>query len=221
MTTKIEIDLDKLEPHYKDFINFTIATCEQADVSVLLSKERDLPYNETGVGRCNGYFCDDSLTMATACGQDFDKWFSVFIHESSHFDQWYEDDPVWAVGKIDGWEAADIMELWLQGTVELNSKQKLNIANRALAVELDCERRTIEKIQEWDLPMDTEYYAQRANAYVWFYHYLMLTRKWYTIGKEPYNIPELVAAMPKDMEKGNYSKLPVKIENAFIEHMRY
>lgn len=43
---------------------------------------------------------------------------------------------------------------------------------------LDCERRALAAIAEYDLPIDPADYARRANAYVHFYSHVAKTRRW-------------------------------------------
>ena len=216
----IQINLNKIPIQYHPFINHVIEQCETNGIRLFLSKERKVAFNKSGDSFCNGYFCDGELELVTACGQPFDAWFSVFIHESSHMDQWLEKDPIWTSGEISGVESSDILELWIQNHIELNKKQKEKIINSALQVELDCERRTIKKIKQWNLPMNVELYAQRANAYVWFYHYMGIVRKWYTIGYEPYNIPKIVTNMPTDLN-GSYLTIPPHIKTIFKRYMEF
>ena len=67
-------------------------------------------------------------------------------------------------------------------------------------MELDCERVAIGVIEKHLLPIDIPEYCKKANAYVHFYNLMKETRKWYSIGKEPYNIKEIVDIMPDNLD---------------------
>lgn len=216
----IQIDLSNIEQPFKSFIESTIKEANSLGITVLLSSERQIVLDEEENTHCNGYFCDDEMLLAAACGQDFDAWFPVFIHESSHMDQWNEDDPTWmaSAAELAGVETGLVLDLWLFNHVEATPEQLMKFLAPTREVELDCERRTIQKILDNNLPMDTSAYAQRANAYVWYYNIIGVVRKWYTIGKEPYNIPEIVSRMSTNLD-GDYSVTPPEIEELFLQHM--
>ena len=61
-----------------------------------------------------------------------------------------------------------------------------------------------------------EDYAQRASAYVYFYSFVKQVRKWYKIGKEPYNNKKIVHKMPKNLN-GRYTVFPKKLFNLYKE----
>jgi hypothetical protein len=80
---------------------------------------------------------------------------------------------------------------------------------------------TVEKIKKWSLDkiIDTEEYIQKSNAYILFYLWMKKNRSWYTIGKEPYNIDEIVSIMPKTFDI-DYTKLEPKIEEVFDKYLK-
>jgi len=168
------------------------------------------------VDGCNGYFSDSPKPeLAVAVDQPFEKWFPIFVHESCHFDQWMEQCPEWTNTIMSSSDSNSVMELWLNGEITLSRKQRENIIGLCRDCELDCERRAIGKIKGWKLPINPEYYAQRASAYIHFYNVLMETRRWYdeTLS-EPYNMERIVKAMPENLD-GDYSKLPYYYREVF------
>lgn len=215
----IQIDVESLPKPAQNLINKTIELADEWDVRVVLSKERSVPISDAeDSGQCNGTFSEDPPELTVACGQPFEKWFTIFIHEGCHMDQWIEECPAWVDGKILGVEAYQLLELWLQHKIELTEEQKQAIIYPSMFIELDCERRVAKKIKELNLPLDVEYYCQRANAYVYFYHLMGLTREWYEIGKEPYNYPEIVEKMPTNLD-GDYETLPQGIKEVMVANL--
>jgi hypothetical protein len=95
-----------------------------------------------------------------------------------------------------------------------------NEIRTSIIVEVDCEKRTVEKIKKYGLDsiINIDEYIQKSNAYVLFYLWMRKNRKWYTIGKEPYNIPDVVSVMPKTFDI-DYTELSPDILDAF-DHLQ-
>jgi len=174
-------------------------------------------YVVSGPGtRSNGYFFDgDQPILAYCTGTPFNVWFPTAVHEFNHMLQWWEDSPYW-VGEGDEhlWD-------WLAGEKNLRPRRAKRYVMSALRCELDCERRSLKMAQVLDLPGDFwTNYAKIANAYIYFYHLVLKHRKWYQIGKEPYNIPALVEAMPNHFNN-NYETIPERLVVLYEHHMPY
>lgn len=193
------------------FVEMVRRECKKHGVRFFLSKK---PYVFYDGNRCNGYFYDlPRPVLAVAAGQSRKKWFKVLVHEYCHMLQWLDDAQVWH-NSI----KADPFWQWFLGKKKLSSRQAYKYAMYLVDVELDCERRVLKMIKKFDLPIDAVQYAQNGNAYVYFYHLALKHRRWYDIGKEPYNSPKLVAQMPKHL-KGNHHKISKKLEKAFEKHL--
>jgi len=223
MKNKIEVNLNKINQPYRRFIKQTIKLAKKNNVRLSLLNERQVEYDDNG-GKCNGFFCGDEDSegpqLAVATKQPFKKWFSVFIHEAAHMDQWLEKDPLWDGPDYGGEDGGSLIELWLSGHIQLNESQLKQYMADMRDVEVDCEKRTVQKILKEKLPMSTDYYTQRANSYLWFYTYMIETRKWYTIGKEPYNTPEIVEEMSTEFAR-DYNRIPQTIKAIFNAYMKY
>ncbi len=184
-----------------DFIRDVERRATDAGVKFVINKKQ--PYVKSYGMKVNGYFDDDNLILAVGRGnRPYEEWFATFVHESCHMDQWIEGDPVWTASELDKDNEVDswmILGQWLDGWLELNAKQRNDYTRRQFSIEQNCEQRSVKRIKEWDLPLDVELYAQKSNAYLYFYKMLGLTRKWYTIGKEPYNVPAIVKLMPTEI----------------------
>ena len=66
-------------------------------------------------------------------------------------------------------------------------------------MELDCEKRAYNLLKIWGF--ETENYIRKANAYIYFWKYLRLTRKWC----HPFNSPSandnILYNMPDTFQK--------------------
>jgi len=195
-----------------EFVNHVSDTAKSHNVEFILSKERS-------VDGCNGFFSEDPDQLVVATGQPVSRWLPILVHESAHMDQWIEQIPEWSDCYIEGCEIEmfDVVIMWTSHQVELNKQQLTKYITGSRNVELDCEKRAAAKIIELGLDIDSDEYIQKANAYIWFYTLLARTRKWYSIDKEPYNIPAIWKTMPMHFDN-DYTKVPAKMKKLYLEH---
>lgn len=126
----------------------------------------------------DGYFDEDSLVFA--CGQPTEAWLSTLVHESCHMDQWSSRCPEWQACKIDEslhLDASLVFECWLRGHVELTPDQLDKYLSAIRNLELNCERRALAKIEEFQLPIDRTVYIKGANAYILYHNYMAQVRR--------------------------------------------
>lgn len=166
-----------------------IAEMADAGVEVEFNEDTHVLLGENLL--CNGYFDDSKPKYAVAVGKSEELWLPICVHEYAHFTQWRDKAPEWTNTTIDGIYYDDFLDLWIPGKVEYTEDQVNRFVDAGIAVEADCERRTIKLIREYDLPIDPITYAQMSNAYIHFYNYIRLYRKWYEAGKEPYRLEEV------------------------------
>lgn len=133
-----------------------------------------------------GHSTHNSVTISKK--RSIEKWFGTFVHETCHIDQ-YNERPSWFknkckhIFKFNEWhEGKDVILDWLtiKNIVEL---------------EVDCERRAIEKILSEGLPIDIKKYSQEANYYISRYVKTFDTGKWKNSKAELKSLPaELMSA---------------------------
>jgi hypothetical protein len=199
-----------------EFTQVVTKEVEAAGGTVYFPQERAVKLNGELL-ECNGYWDFDSMTFAAAMDQPKDAILRLLVHEYGHFTQWKENREIYwlAVGnhpmaeKFGQRNIESMFFGWLEGSEEYSQQVVEVICNVAKHLELDCERTTVELIRKYDLPIDLEDYIRRACAYVYFYNTLPETRKWYAVGKEPYNIPELLQLMPTTLEN-DFAETPLE-----------
>ena len=171
-------------------------------------------YQGTKVG--GGYFTDyGTPTIACAIHGDIKNWGTTLAHEASHMDQWIEKSPYWTDNYIDGKESIDWLEEWCNGK-EFTNEQVDDFIDRAIGVELDCEKRTIEKLKKYNIPVNIEEEIQKANSYIIYYRFLKETRRWYD-RSTPYLTMAVWSEMPKTFNI-DYTKVPQRIKNLYYQH---
>jgi len=205
-----ESDITKVKTFIEDLKIYT----KENNIKLILSPEKGVQFSEGGI-LCNGYFDDITSTLACALGKDVSQWLVILLHESCHMDQWVEKVPEWTENV-----GMDNIEKWLNGDDSVNMNNIDNEIRTSIIVEVDCEKRTVEKIKKYGLDsiINIDEYIQKSNAYVLFYLWMRKNRKWYTIGKEPYNIPDVVDIMPKTFDI-DYTILDSNIEKTYDAYL--
>lgn len=215
MKNVLQYDRKKIDPSEQKYIDDTVKLANANDFYVHLIQARSVTSGDGA--KVNGFLSDDKRMLAVATGKPKWRWFQTFIHESCHMEQSIEQAKVWTDLIVSGHDATDFVFLWLDHAIELNRNQLSTYIYRTAMVELDCEKRSVKKIKTYGFDYDTKEYIQRANAYVYFYLMLKKSRKWYTIGKEPYSIEHVWREMPDDFDN-NYTRLPAKYEKLYRQH---
>lgn len=162
----------------------------------------------------SGYF-DSSLKrktgeLAVGTARSINTWLPVLVHESCHLDQWAE--------KTDLWKESEnmyynIFDDWLMGK-KCNVKKAYQCIDTLKNLELDCEKRTIAKIQKYKLPIDIKECIQKANCYIFFYNRLKTTRKW--VEGDLYK-PEILSVIKTDWYE-SYDETPKEVEAMFKKY---
>ena len=195
------------------FLEVVRKDVEESGGSLHLPMERSVDLGD-GV-MCNGYWDEETKVLAAARAQSEPKFLRLLVHEYGHFRQWKEKRKAYWISythpltEILDRTLEDIFFSWLNGE-ECNKELVKFTCDVARDLELDCERVTIKLIKKYKLPIDIDEYCQRAAAYTYFYNTLPETRKWYVIGREPYNNPDILKLMPKNLD-GDFTKTPPKV----------
>ena len=217
------IEAKILQSKVQSIIGNIVMKCIQNKIDVRLSKDDAILYEEDG-SYCAGYFAGyyekpEKNMLAFATGKPLNEWLPIALHESCHMEQFLEKSEYWTNTMMDnGKDATDILFSWING--EEITYDVTDIAMRALYVELDCERRTLEKIISYGLQdiIEPIEYTKRSNAYVYFYLYIVESRKWCERGRAPYSLDAIWTQAP-DTFDNDYNVIPPKLLKAFREHL--
>lgn len=199
----------------KIFLSEAIIDMLQHHVSLkLLNKNKIREVIGKKVFRYNGYF-DEPPTFACAIGKPQKEWLLIFIHEYCHFCQWKEKEPKYL--KVDKTKGMEDYDNWLAYKAELSPQVVKKCTRVVQEMELDCEKRVVEIIQNYQLPFDIKDYIKKANSYILFYNMVLKHRKWCK-KKSPHEIQEIIDIMP-DHWLNCYTRTPKKFEELILKHV--
>jgi hypothetical protein len=195
-----------------DATSFIFETLKNNNVEIIIN--HNPCFDEEHVA-CTGYFSDPfydensqqhyHAVVAFCTLNDWQLGFPILVHEFNHFNQCQENSYAWdrAGDCSQGMPAWHIVDNYMKNSNKnnLNRSQKYKIARAFYCLrdlEQDCEERVVSFIKKHQLPINTEEYTQKANAYVLYYHFIEKHGYWYDKDcLEPKLIPEMWKQCPK------------------------
>ncbi len=144
----------KYSPNFLEFFDWS---CEKAKKNNKIIDVRDSKFIVFD-GKCQG-FCDGEQVVVARKSKNFEL---TYVHEVSHLDQAIENSPYWLLDNH--WPKKFKIE-------DFENYFKI------IQMERDCEIRSIKYGKNWKL-FDIDDYARKANAYLFFYQFAFLRRRW-------------------------------------------
>lgn len=189
----------------KEFIKFVKQECKKHNIKCVLKNTKTVKLDESA--RCSGYFDEESLVVA----MNRPDAIQILVHEYGHLTQWAEQCDIWT--ECSKSKSHDKLYRWLNGERVKNIQNAVELCRD---LELDNEKRSVKLIKKFNLNIDIDLYIKKANAYVQFYNYLMVSRKWCKPNNSPYKNRRLLKIMSNKFNM-NYKKLSKKTLRIFIE----
>ena len=190
----------------EEFIKHVKSECKKHNVNCILKNTKTIKLTDSN-DKCSGYFDEENLVVA----MNRPDALQILVHEYGHLTQWVEQCDLW-VASIKN-NSHDKLYRWLAG-------ENVRGIEKAIAIcrdlELDNEKRSVKIIKKFNLPIDTNTYIKTANAYVQFYNYLLISRKWCKPNNSPYKNKHLLEAMSSKFNM-NYNRLTNKLLKIFKE----
>lgn len=193
-----------MSPQELAFLDHVKRECKSHGVKLDLRK-RSGYLRLNGNIKCSGYFDSENRQLVVAA--KWEDWIDILVHEYAHLTQFVDQCVAW----VEGANTTDEIDRWLSGE-EIESIERHIVACRNL--ELDNEKRSVEIIKKFDLPIDVERYTKRANGYVYFYTWMLRTRRWSKPGNGPYSNETVIDAMPNEFQD-DYENLPDYVVRVF------
>src|SRR6185312_1340409 len=173
----------------------------------------------------SAYFNSQDLIHISTKDRDTNDWLLNLLHETCHADQMLENSSLWELTFINNIDMAHIAQLCIDRHIELSPTQITDVFLPLAVLELDAEKRTVQKIKKYDLRiyLNIKYYIQQAHAYAASY---MVTsdsrvRAWIPAHKPPYEATGLVSQMADEFTPMSavdcYKRYPSMFENFYPE----
>ena len=195
-----------LNKNVRAFINHVKGHCKEVGIKCDIRPVKYLVLS--GNIRCSGYFCEETMKLVVA-GKSKD-WLGVLAHEYAHLTQWKDKSTnIWQTGST----GVTHLDDWLGGK-KIRSIKKAIEQSRDL--ELDNEKRTVKLIKKWKLPIDLNDYIKKANAYLQFYNYMRISRRWSKPNNSPYSNKAIYEVMPANFRM-NYETMGKKYLKLYKE----
>jgi len=158
---------------------------------------------------CHGYFSDEDMELCVAIKGTELSWVHVLVHESCHMDQFVENKYLWTKCN----PGFNLFSKWLLGKSIVKREVLEEAVQDIIRLELDCERRAVEKIKKYDLNIDIETYIQCSNLCLYGYLFFLEKKKWCN---DILDIDSVTDLAPKRF-RTNYDKIPVKFHKALLK----
>ena len=199
----------------KNFISHVRRECKKHKIDFKLVNRKNV-YLALEKTKCNGYF--DEVKLCCAINKSVEDWLPILVHEYSHMEQWLDKkSKIWEVINVNGEDISDQPFLWAKGIKRIKRDKLEDCVKRVRTLELDCEKRVVVNIKKFKLPINIKTYIQKANTYVYFYHWILARKKWYKIGQIPYEIEEIYSQMPIVFRE-SYAIIPQKYLKLFDKY---
>lgn len=175
----------------KDLLGDVACKCVHHNISLKLESKQVVDEMEFP---CSGFFDESNLVVATRKKNELD-WVGTLIHESCHLDQCVEKCKEYIKDEL----GLFVVEDWIRGK-QKDKNKAMRAFTRTIAMELDCEIRSVRKFKKYKIKFNEQEYIKQANAYLFSYVYAFVNKKWYPV---PYEQTCIVKHMPAKFKKPN------------------
>jgi len=192
---------------FEDLIKHIKAECKKHNVKYYKGPGRFVWLQDSNI-KCGGYFNSEPEPMLAFASKSKEAN-TLLAHEYCHMTQWLDKIPLWDIAN----NSLVVVDNWLNGFDCDNIEWHL--AN-CRDLELDNEIRTAKLFDEYDFGQTKEEYIKKANAYIIFYNYLSISRRWSKPGNSPYSNARILELMSNKFDM-DYTKMSPELTNIFQE----
>ena len=155
--------------------------------------------------RVSGYFSE--VTKEIRVARFNNDFLPTLVHEYSHFQQ-YAEGKFTAAG-----DAADLLECWFGGK-DYAEREVSRAFSVIRSCERDAERRSVDLIKYYELPVNLDLYIRRANCYIYAHYIMHRYRKFWAFKRDPFRSHTVLALMPNNFRAQSHQILPPDIDSA-------
>jgi len=189
---------------YHNFVTDTLATAESNRIKI--RRGSNMCIGEDDQMKCSGYFCAGNRELALCDNySNIATWLGTFLQGSCYMDQWHQCKELWN-NNITG---VGYYFDFLEKKIDLSPPEVENCIRNVINLKLDCEKRSVEKIKKYNLPLDLKESKEKANAYLYTIVYCAQKRQWYNrLCSDTFGV------LPTQF-LSSHTRLPEKLCNAF------
>lgn len=194
------MDIQKIIDKFPDietqvFLDYAKSVCNLHSFDLHLVQRENLKYKGQ---KYAGELDFSGKRFRIAVAKPKEDMLTIFVHEFSHLNQWIDEDPIFYSTQLDdGSDAYDNFMQWITGDIDLSPQQAVQYGKLARNFEIDCDKRAVEEIKFWELPVDLDKYIQKSNSYHLLYNYISKHRFWPDISPYHDKYIKLWKSMPK------------------------
>lgn len=181
---KLHSQISDCNPKFKNFFAYALDYLNEHNKELVIHPGSKIKFGDDPA-ECTGWCDGDSIEIA----RELNLFEETFVHEFCHMTQAVED--------IHLWNQHQKSTFW--DDLQSNNTDCINFWDeiyKTIRLEQDCEARVLEINKHWNL-FDASLYAKQANAYLYFYHYVYITRNWELAS--PLYCDELLKVMPSKL----------------------
>ncbi len=207
------IKLTSENENVENFLNFIHSQLKKHKMKLLLSVDSI----RVGNNSVCGYFSEEEKVIKIDISEN--GWLDVLVHEFCHFQQFIEFDPTYLTLDYENGNMLNDFWEWIDGNFEfINNRRKNFVIRKILEMELNCEKRSVELIRKYDLPINLDEYIFTAYVYINYYNHVKKYRTWM---KDDINLSDLVDIKEVSKNYGgislekDFKSLPKEYEELF------
>ncbi len=189
--------------------------CQENAVQIIFTSKN---YVKCDGINCSGYFNENKRELVCALKTDNKTWLSTLVHESCHLDQWREQSAIWQLFDKSTANNEDIIDKWLLKKEQIDNTLLDEAFKITKEMEWDAEKRSIEKIKKYNLPIDIDEYTKKSVVYIMLYDFVQKYQTWYKSGCSPCRKKDIYNLVPSNYD---LNLLPTITEEIEIKMKKY
>ena len=187
----------------------------------LILKKPDLNNN-----RFDGEFSESEMTIQCFVDPSSSYWIGVLAHEYAHFLQCINGNKLWENFQNEAFDNInDLQSAFHNKKKKIRKNLRRKIVKHIVRMELDCDKKAINIINKYKLPVDKNEYRSKANIVLYKYLFWEEYGIWPSLNNPKtsrvHNLRELKVSKLLDEEKyKSANDIPRKIFYIFKENIR-
>lgn len=185
--------MEKIRPPEKNLLIDTIEICCNNKIKMVIVPQKTHQ-------RASGWVKEGEFLTCFDPDGDYASNWGIFVHESCHVDQLIDKDSIWHEGVFNADQ--DWLDVHTRGKTR-KSKKIETYFRKLMELELDCDRRAVEKIKKYGLNINIKEYIRSSNVYMFSYYCFYHQKCWYDGEHRIYDQKEILKQMPTKHLKPN------------------